>query len=111
MENNTIQFELQSQNDWQILAISGRIDTVTANAAENKAKEILDNSNKFALDLNKLDYISSAGLRVLLRLAKKSKAEQKSFVLINPHGLVKEILEESGLDILFTIIKETDELI
>lgn len=110
MENNTIQFSMQNLNDWQILSILGRIDTITANLAETTAMEMLSTHTKLALDLSDLDYISSAGLRILLRLAKKAKNQQKSFTLVNPQGLVKEILEESGLDILFTTVKTIEEL-
>lgn len=110
MTNDNIIFDISITEDWKVLSISGRIDTLTANTAEDKAKEVLLSSEKLALDLSNLDYISSAGLRVLLRLAKKTKAEKKSFVLINANGLVREILEESGLDVLFTMINSQKEL-
>lgn len=111
MENDNIQFKDKIVNDWQVLTICGRIDTITSNIAENKAKEILDSCTKLALDLEDLEYISSAGLRVLLRLAKKAQKENKKFCLVNINGLVKEILEESGLDVLFTILSNEKQLI
>lgn len=111
MENDNIQFGDKVLNDWQILTICGRVDTITANTAENKAKEILSSCTKLALNLGNLEYISSAGLRVLLRLAKKAQKENKEFCLINVNGLVKEILEESGLDVLFTIINSEKQLV
>lgn len=111
MENDNIQFKDKIVNDWQVLTICGRIDTITANIAENKAKEILNSCAKLALDLEDLEYISSAGLRVLLRLAKKAQKENKKFCLVNINGLVKEILEESGLDVLFTILSNEKQLI
>ena len=111
MENDNIQFKDKIVNDWQVLTICGRIDTITANIAENKAKEILDSCTKLALDLEDLEYISSAGLRVLLRLAKKAQKENKKFCLVNINDLVKEILEESGLDVLFTILSNEKQLI
>lgn len=110
MENDNIQFKNKFFNDWHILTICGRIDTITANIAEAKAKKILDDSSKLALDLENLEYISSAGLRVLLRLAKMAQKEQKLFYLVNINGLVKEILEESGLNVLFTIINNEKQL-
>lgn len=110
MSFDNIQFDLSTTTDWKILSISGRIDTLTANTAEEQATNILQTSEKLALDLSNLDYISSAGLRVLLRLAKKTKLEKKAFVLINANGLVREILEESGLDVLFTMLNSQKEL-
>ena len=84
---------------------------ISKNDTVAKAKEILDSCTKLALDLEDLEYISSAGLRVLLRLAKKAQKENKKFCLVNINGLVKEILEESGLDVLFTILSNEKQLI
>jgi anti-sigma B factor antagonist len=56
---------------------------------------------KMALDLSELQYISSAGLRVLLMLMKKAKASGGKVALVGVGGMVGEILEESGIDAFF----------
>lgn len=57
-----------------------------------------------------MDYLSSAGLRVLLRLNKLAKKSGKEFTLCGPSGIVKSVLEDSGMDALFTIYASLNEL-
>ena len=52
------------------IALEGRLDTTTAPELESELKMSLDNVNSLIFDLDKLDYISSAGLRVLLSAQK-----------------------------------------
>ena len=61
----------------------------------------LTDGAKMALDLSELQYISSAGLRVLLMIMKKSKAAGGKAALVGVSGMVGEILEESGIDTFF----------
>ena len=79
------------------------IDTVTAPDFEN---EIMDEMGKFdslILDLEKLEYISSAGLRVLVLVQKKLQPEGIPFVIINVNDTIKEIFSMSGFDKILTI--------
>ncbi|WP_458406089.1 STAS domain-containing protein [Methanobrevibacter sp.] len=86
-------------NDKELIMILGdRIDTVTAPEFEN---EIMDEMGKFdslILDFRKLEYISSAGLRVLVVIQKKLKPEGIPFVIKNTNGTINEIFKMSGFD-------------
>lgn len=85
------------------IEVGDRIDTVTAPDFEN---EIMDEMGKFdslILDFKNLEYISSAGLRVLIIVQKKLKAEEIPFVITNPNDMIKEIFAMSGLDKILTI--------
>lgn len=95
---------------WDILQVSGRMDTITAPQLEQLGMEALVGSQQLALELTALEYISSAGLRVLLRLAKRARQEKKRFALVGIQGLVKEIMEDSGMDVLFVCHSSLDEL-
>lgn len=108
--DDKITFESTTAGDWQVLKIAGRIDTITAPVAEAEALERLGAADSLALELADLEYISSAGLRILLRLAKEARRARKGFALACVHGLVKEVLEESGMDELFTVVETTAEL-
>lgn len=107
-ENLTITEE--TRGVWALFCAAGRIDTVTAPEAETRLMAALEANEKMALSLAQLDYISSAGLRVLLRLAKKADAAGKDFVLVGADGMVREVLEESGMDALFTMYKTAGAL-
>lgn len=110
MAQADIQFEEKGKNDWTVLAVKGRIDTITAEEAEQKGKDVLAAVQKLAIDFSELEYISSAGLRVLLRLAKKAKAENKEYVIVGAKGLVKEVMAISGMNMLFKILNSCDDL-
>lgn len=93
---------LESVHDeWYCMTVKDRLDTVTAPTMEEAGLKALTAHQKLALDFSQLAYISSAGLRVLLILGKKAKADNRAFVLCGLRGMVKEVLEESGLDAFF----------
>ncbi|MBR1579506.1 MAG: STAS domain-containing protein [Selenomonadaceae bacterium] len=106
----TVEFKEIEKGAWLVLQAIGRIDTTTAKSAETAGLAALAKTTKLALDMSKLEYISSAGLRVLLRLGKTSKRGKKMFVLCGVAGMVKEILEDSGTDTLFQIYGSYNEL-
>jgi anti-anti-sigma factor len=80
-----------------VAAIDGRLDTVTAGAAEQKLLALLGAGGVIA-DLSGVTYISSAGLRVLLRAAKQAKAASVSFAICGTQPAVREVFEMSGFD-------------
>lgn len=105
-----VSFQTSAHKDWQIFSIIGRVDTVTSAEVDKAGNEFLQANSKVALDMSAMDYISSAGLRVLLRMAKKSKRDKKQFVLFGASGMIKEVLEASGMDMLVTIYETQNDL-
>ena len=91
----------KKEKNWLVLALTERLDTQTAPELEKAALEKLTAGGCMALDLTELTYISSAGLRVLLMLMKKSKAQNGKVALVGVKDMVGEILEESGIDAFF----------
>ena len=82
------------------LTVSGRLDTSTAPQLENEIKENIENITLLVLDLKDLDYLSSAGLRVLLQ-AQKIMNKQGEMIIKNVNETVNEVFEITGfLDIL-----------
>ncbi|MBR0260321.1 MAG: STAS domain-containing protein [Selenomonadaceae bacterium] len=108
--SSKVEFQTSTHKDWQIFSIIGRVDTVTAAEVDKVGNEFLQSNNNIALDMSAMDYISSAGLRVLLRIAKKSKRDKKKFVLFGASGMIKEVLEASGMDMLVTIYETQEDL-
>ncbi|MBR6404844.1 MAG: STAS domain-containing protein [Lachnospiraceae bacterium] len=84
-----------------ILALQGRLDTNTAPLLEQTLTEELDGVTELVLDFEEIDYISSAGLRVLLAAQKRMK-KQGSMKLVNVSEVVNEIFEVTGF---MTILK------
>lgn len=82
------------------IALEGRLDTVTAPDLEKELKGALDGVTKLTLDFGGLEYISSAGLRVLLS-AQKTMNKQGEMKLTNVNEIINEVFEVTGfLDIL-----------
>lgn len=84
-----------------VVALEGRLDTTTAPELEAALSEV-SKEDVLVLDLEKLEYISSAGLRVLLQ-QKKDRPENDSFVLTNVGADVKEILDLTGFSDILNI--------
>ena len=85
-----------------LLALEGRLDTVTAPQLEQEIKGSLDGISDLAIDMKDLSYISSAGLRVLLS-AQKVMNKQGSMTIRNANETVIEIFEVTGFADILTI--------
>ena len=84
------------------LAVQGRLDTTTAPELEKEIKTGLDGVTELIMDFEDLDYISSAGLRVLLS-AQKAMSKQGSMKVIHVKELVMEVFEVTGFADILTI--------
>ena len=82
------------------MVLEGRLDTTTAPQLESELKATLDQADTLVLDFEKLEYISSAGLRVLLS-AQKVMAKKGGMTIRHVNDVIMEIFEVTGfIDIL-----------
>ena len=84
------------------LALEGRLDTMTAPQLDAVLKEALPGVEALTFDLGKLNYISSAGLRVLLS-AQKAMNQQGAMKVKNANEMILEIFEVTGFCDILTI--------
>ncbi|MCR4749986.1 MAG: STAS domain-containing protein [Lachnospiraceae bacterium] len=84
------------------MTLAGRLDTTTAPELEKEIKESIEGVDSLTFDIASLEYISSAGLRVLLS-AQKIMNKQGSMVVRNASDVVKEIFEVTGFADILTI--------
>ena len=84
------------------LALEGRLDTTTAPQLEAELKSSLDGVTELNLDFTKLEYLSSAGLRVLLA-AQKVMNKQGTMVLRHVNETIHEVFEVTGFIDILTI--------
>ena len=84
------------------IALEGRLDTMTAPELEAALKTALEGVEELTFDFDKLDYISSAGLRVLLS-AQKTMNRQGSMKVIHANEIIMEIFEVTGFADILTI--------
>jgi anti-sigma B factor antagonist len=84
--------------------LAGRLDGFTSAAHEAELKALLaGEASSVTIDLSQLEYVSSAGLRVLLMTAKLAKAKGGAVVLASPTSVVLDVLKISGFDKIFEI--------
>jgi anti-sigma B factor antagonist len=84
------------------IALEGRLDTTTAPLLENELKGVIDGKTALTLDFEKLEYISSAGLRVLLS-AQKVMNKQGKMKIVHVCPEVLDIFEVTGFSDILTI--------
>lgn len=80
------------------LSIEGRVDTITSQNLDKEINDEMSNFDSLIIDFADLEYISSAGLRVLIATQKKLKSENIPFVIKNVNDTVNEIFRMSGFD-------------
>lgn len=85
------------------ILVENQIDTVTAPDFENEINDEMGKFDSLVLDFKNLEYISSAGLRVLIATQKKLNPQGIPFNIINTPDSIKEILSVSGLDNILNI--------
>ena len=84
------------------IALEGRLDTTTSPELEAQLKKPMESAESLTLDFSKLDYISSAGLRVLLS-AHKAMSAKGGLKITNVNEIVREVFDVTGFSDILTI--------
>lgn len=109
---DSISFNRERVGDVEICHISGKLDSNTASVVEKNLRDAINSGNKkIVLDLRGLEYLSSAGMRVLLQANKRIEASHGEMVLSALNGKVLEIFAIAGLDHFFVLSDNEDEAI
>ena len=87
-----------------LLSLSGRLDAYSATEMEKKLDSLIESGQtRLVIDLEKLEYISSSGLRVFLAALKKVKKQQGDIKLASMKPFIKEVFDIAGFSQLFNI--------
>ena len=99
----------KKQEGISILRLLGRLDSNTSPDFEKKVFGVIeDGTTKLIVDFEGLDYISSAGLRVLLKATKSVKRSEGKIVLCSMKDYIREVFEIAGFVSLFPIVATVD---
>lgn len=98
-----MEISTRTSNDTHIVAIAGSLDSTTSPAAQKALDAVLAGARKVALDFSELDYISSAGLRVLLGAAKQLRASGGTLRIFGLNQSVREVFEISGFSAILSV--------
>lgn len=107
IQNHQVELQVdQVEGTALIISVTGRIDGVNAQEFYNNLNKEIDGSdNPVVLDLENLSYISSAGLRSILLIAKTLKGKNTKFMLCSLPEPIKEIVEIAGFDKIIDILQ------
>lgn len=89
--------ETRTDGPIQIILMIGRLDSSSARDAETKVKGVIDQgADRLLIDMSALDYISSAGLRVILVAAKSMQKSGGAMAICGMSPSVREVFEMTG---------------
>jgi len=95
-----------------ILALSGRLDTMTAKSLEEKILGVINAGERhLVVDCSLLDYVSSSGLRVLLMAAKRLHNANGKIVLCSLKDHVKQVFDLAGFSSIFPVHGSREEAV
>lgn len=94
--------KIEKKNE-ESLVLTGRLDTMTAPELEAEISALLPTVQSLTLDMEKLDYISSAGLRVILK-TQKALEKKGGLKLTNVTAAVREVFDITGFSDFLTIV-------
>ena len=102
-----MQLSTSSSGEVTVGKIEGSLDTQTSSEAHGELDRLMDEgSRKLLLDFSSLDYISSAGLRVLLAVAKRLAPDEGEMRICNPNDVVNEVFEIVKADVITKKVKQ-----
>lgn len=105
-----MQISIKTTDEIKVLEFDGKLDTHTFSHAQDHLSELIEKGErKILVNLEKLDYISSAGLRVLLIAAKQLKPDGGEIRICSLNDVVKEVFDISGFVTIFKVFVSESE--
>jgi anti-anti-sigma factor len=99
----------KEENGVTVLQVSGRLDAVSAEAFGTECRPCLAAERQIVLDLSALEYISSAGIRAILLVAKELKEIHGGLAIAGLKGMVREVFTITNLDQVFPVFETVSE--
>ncbi len=99
-----MQISVKTTNEVKVLAFEGKLDTQTSPDAQQLLSRLIEEGqNRFLVNFENLNYISSAGLRVLLAAAKQLKGIDGELRICGLNEVVREVFDISGFTTIFKV--------
>jgi anti-anti-sigma factor len=107
-----VEITVRKQDETLIVSVAGRIDTISAPDFQKKMEDlILQGERGIVVDLEQLEYVSSAGLRSVLVTAQKVKKAGGTFCCCSLQGMVKKVFEISGFCTIIPILESAEDVV
>jgi anti-sigma B factor antagonist len=96
------------KGDVTVVSIEGSIDSKTVSDAQSKIIELVTGKTKVILDMTKVEFLSSAGLRMLLTLYRQVKSQNGNIILVGVSEEIKDVMENTGFSSYFVFTENID---
>lgn len=93
-------------NGITLVELSGRMDVPGALKADPAFTQIADKADRLIIDLSKLDFLASLGIRTLVTTSKTLRAKNGNMVLVSPQPNIEQVLRSSGIDTIIPIAQD-----
>jgi stage II sporulation protein AA (anti-sigma F factor antagonist) len=104
IKGNMMEIDTKKEKNATVVSVKGRLDAVSSPVFEKElAGLMIEGGKDFVIDFAQLDYISSAGLRVILATAKNLKKREGRLFLCSLQEMVREVFEVSGFTTIIPI--------
>ena len=109
--DTTVTFTQEKKDDILILRLKGRLDAISSPQAEKQVMTSIDEGTfiKVLMNFEEIDYLSSAGMRLLLTTTKKMKTKNGKFVIVSISDGVMEVIKMAGFDHILNVRKTEKE--
>ena len=109
-ERGTVNIEEARDSDILVLRLSGRLDSNTSPELEERLVQVMgEGAGRLLLNFDNLEYISSAGLRVLLKTARELKAAQGLLVVCCLRDYIREVFDLSGFISIIRVVGDESQ--
>jgi anti-sigma B factor antagonist len=106
-----MKLETSEENDILTVRLEGSLDAKTAPEAREQLQQFLATNSKLILDFRNVDYLSSAGLRLLLLLHRELVARKGKLVLLGVSEDIRTVMSHTGFLSFFTLVESTVEAV
>jgi anti-sigma B factor antagonist len=107
---STLLFSRSTHDNWSVLSVEGQIDSKSVGDFQESLAQMTDTSQCIAVDLTKVSFMSSAGLRALLVVHKQTSSQAKPLVFIGINDDIKDVMRVTGFLQHFTLISTCEDL-
>lgn len=104
-----VEIKTKSEKDYYLIEVSGEVDASSSIELDDAIKEALKKNQHILIDLEKLEYISSAGLGVFISYLEELKEKQSKMILFGLKPKVKEVFEILGLQHIIKMVETKSE--
>jgi len=94
-----------------IIDIEGEVDTYTSSKIKQDILKIVDQSAKIIISMEKVKFIDSTGLGILIGILKKVKEKEGEMIIVSPNSYINQIFEITGLFKVFKIVENSQQAI